>query len=138
MPADSRRRARSGLTGTTGFKHSVTTPATAKLAALLLTLLIAFAAAGCGDEKTASEESLPDRPKLTVPNGSVAADKDADGDVTDATGETGSGTGSDQTTTDSGSGGTTVPQNTGGQGTGTDQGAGQTTPQDTGGAAPGN
>lgn len=134
MPADLRRTPRARFSAP---KRSATTSAFAKSVALLTALLVALGAAGCGDDKTASEESLPDRPKLTVPNGSVAADKDKDGDVTDATGDTGADTGS-QTNAGAGSGGAEAPQNTGGQGTGTDQGAGQTTPQDTGGAAPGN
>lgn len=111
-----------------------------KFALLACALLLAFAAGGCGSEQPASEQSLPDRPKLTVPDGSVEADKSKSSESTGETGSTDSGTstGTD-TTTDSGgagTGGTTGGQGTGGQGTGQDQTT--TPPQDTGGAAPGN
>lgn len=114
----------------------MTTTAFAKPATLLVALLIAVGAAGCGDNQTSSEESLPDRPQLTVPNGSVAAGKKRDSSATDVTGS--SGTSTSQTTAGTNSGGAAAPQDTGGQGTGTGTGTGQTTPQDTGGAAPGN
>ncbi len=102
-------------------------------------LLFALLIGGCGSDQPASEQSLPDRPKLTVPDGSVEADKTKSSESTGETGSTDSGTstGTD-TTTDSGgagTGGTTGGQGTGGQGTGQDQTT--TPPQDTGGAAPG-
>lgn len=133
MLSDPRRhpRARS-----TVLKRPAPAAAFAKPATLLIALLIAIGAAGCGDDKAASGESLPARPKLTVPNGSVSADKKKGGGVTDTTGGTGNGTGTGQTSAGTGNGGTPVPRDTGGQGTGT--GTGQATPQDTGGAAPGN
>jgi hypothetical protein len=109
------------------------------LALLACALLLALTGAGCGSDQPASEQSLPDRPKLTVPDGSVEADKSKSSEATGETGSTDSGTstGTDTTTNSggAGTGGTTGGQGTGGQGTGQDQ---TTTPQDTGGAAPGN
>lgn len=108
-----------------------------RFAFLIAALLIALAASGCGDDKQASSESLPDRPKLTVPDGSVEPAESRSSDSTGETGssDTGTSTGADTTTDSGGAGtGTTTDQTTGGQGT--DQTT-TTAPQDTGGAAPG-
>ncbi|MBK5230835.1 MAG: hypothetical protein JJE27_06665 [Thermoleophilia bacterium] len=108
------------------------------MALLASALLLALAASGCGDNNNASNETLPPRPKLTVPNGSVEPSKKRSG----TTGQTGAETGGATTQTQSGTGtgtstgGAAPQQNTGGQGTGQNQGT--ATPQDTGGAAPGN
>ncbi|MFY9487312.1 MAG: hypothetical protein WAP35_01255 [Solirubrobacterales bacterium] len=107
------------------------------IATLLLFVLFALAAAGCGDDSS-SPDDLPPAPKLTIPNGTVESDADSDSGASDATGATGDSSSGTDTTTDSGGTTTTTPQqNTGGQGTPDTQ----TTPdagQDTGGAAPGN
>ncbi|MBI5311016.1 MAG: hypothetical protein HZB14_08355 [Actinobacteria bacterium] len=111
-------------------------------AALLLgtAIVLALSATGCGDDNAASDESLPARPPLTVPDASVAAEKSDDDGSTDTTGETGDTTSG--TDTGSAGTGTGTGTDTGGTGTGTGGGTGTgtdtTTPQDTGGAAPGN
>lgn len=110
-----------------------------RLALLASALLLAFAASGCGGSNKTSDETLPTRPKLTVPNGSVGPAKNKQSGTT---GQTGAATGNATTQTQTqsgagaGSGGAAPQQNTGGQGTGQNQGT--ATPQNTGGAAPGN
>lgn len=108
-----------------------------RLALLASALLLAFAASGCGGSNKTSDETLPTRPKLTVPNGSVGPAKNKQSGTTGQTGAaTGNATTQTQSGADAGSGGAAPQQNTGGQGT--DQNQGTATPQNTGGAAPGN
>lgn len=137
MPADATQpRTVSMGRSAAGFRGGFASRRPHRIASLIGALLIAFAVSGCGDDKQASSESLPDRPKLTVPDGSVEPAESKSSDSTGETGssDTGTSTGTD-TTTDSGGAGTdTTDQTTGGQGT--DQTT-TTAPQDTGGAAPG-
>ncbi|MFY9264645.1 MAG: hypothetical protein WAO61_04380 [Solirubrobacterales bacterium] len=105
----------------------------------LLLVLFALTAAGCGDDSDKPDESPPQAPKLSIPNGSVESDA-RDSGSTDSTGSTGSSdtAGTDTSAgTDPGGATTTTPppQNTGGQGPDETQ---QDGGQNTGGAAPGN
>lgn len=95
--------------------------------------------AGCGGDDSTSNESLPPRPKLTVPDDSVEPRRQRDQETTGETGAADSGADSavpQQNSGGQGTGGAAPQQQTGGQGTGQDQGT-AVPPQDTGGAAPG-